>query len=109
MKLSPKNVSNIVSRALREDIGEGDLTSRILPNNSSVDAKIVAKQKTLLCGTPVIRDVFSRKGCSLTLLAKEGDLVRSGTAVARIRGRVRDLLAAERVALNFLQHMSGIA
>ncbi len=109
MKLSPKTVSNIVSRALREDIGEGDLTSRILPNNSSVDAKIVAKQKTLLCGTPVIRDVFSRKECSLTLLAREGDLVRSGTAVARIRGRVRDLLAAERVALNFLQHMSGIA
>ncbi len=109
MKLSPKAISSIVSRALREDIGAGDLTSRILPNNSSVDAKIIAKQKTLLCGTPVLREVFSRKGCSLTLLAKEGALVRSGTAVARIRGRVRDVLVAERVALNFLQHMSGVA
>ncbi len=109
MKLSPKDVSTLVSRALREDLGEGDLTSRILPNNSSVNARIVAKQKLLLCGTSVVREVFSRKGCTITLSEKEGSLVRSGTPVARIRGRVRDLLSAERVALNFLQHMSGVA
>ncbi len=109
MKLPRNAVAQIVSRALREDIGDGDLTSRILPNNSPVKARIIAKQKMILCGLPVAREVFSRKKCRLVSVEKEGAAVRSGTVVARITGRVRDVLGAERVALNFLQHMSGVA
>ncbi len=109
MKLPPKAVADIVRRALREDIGDGDLTSRILPNNTPVTARIVAKQKMIFCGIPVAREVFSQRKCRLVASEKEGGTVRSGTVVARISGRVRDVLGAERVALNFLQHLSGVA
>ncbi|MBI3298791.1 MAG: carboxylating nicotinate-nucleotide diphosphorylase [Elusimicrobia bacterium] len=101
-----------VRAALAEDLGPaGDLTTRhFLPAGRSYRAFIKAKAEGVLCGVPAAAETF-RQTCpraKVRWLAKDGDRVRPGQVVARIAGP-REILTAERVALNFLQHLSGIA
>ncbi len=101
-----------IRRALAEDIGKGDVTSlRLVKANQQGRAHIVAKADGVLCGMPVVQCVFHCLDPRLRIecLGRDGRQVRRGEVVARIRGRVRPILSGERVALNFLQHLSGIA
>lgn len=112
MTLNPIAVEEIVRRALLEDIGPGDITTEAtVPADKLCTAVIIAKEDGVLCGQPVAQMVFRVLDPSLTyeILVPEGSKVTSGTEVARITGNARSVLTAERVALNFLQRMSGIA
>lgn len=112
MTLNPIAVEEIVRRALLEDIGAGDITTEAtVPADKLCTAVIVVKEEGVLCGQPVAQCVFRVMDPSLTyeILVPEGSRVTPGTEVARITGNARSVLTAERVALNFLQRMSGIA
>lgn len=104
--------SEIIDRALAEDLATGDVTSRVaVPTEAMARARLVAKAPLVLSGLSVAAAVFHRVDPStwIELVASDGDRVPEGTIVARVRGRARSLLAAERTALNLLQRMSGVA
>ncbi|HEY5593598.1 MAG TPA: carboxylating nicotinate-nucleotide diphosphorylase [Nitrospiria bacterium] len=108
----PAILRPIVERALKEDIGSGDLTTRLLfPKTIKAEAAIQVKQEAILAGLTVAEAVFKKVDPKLKFksLARDGDRVKAGTIVARLEGDGRSLLKGERVALNFLQHLSGIA
>ncbi len=112
IKLDRKNFVSIVKQALEEDIGNGDITTEnIIPPTLKIKAKIVAEEKCIVCGLPVAKEVFKRldKGISWRAKVSDGDVVKPKKEVAEIYGSARAILAGERVALNFLQHLSGIA
>ncbi|HWI53521.1 MAG TPA: carboxylating nicotinate-nucleotide diphosphorylase [Symbiobacteriaceae bacterium] len=112
MTLNPIAVEEIVRRALLEDIGPGDITTEAtIPADKLCTAVIIAKEEGVLCGQPVAQIVFRVMDPSLSyeILVPEGSRVTPGMEVARITGSARSVLTAERVALNFLQRMSGIA
>jgi nicotinate-nucleotide pyrophosphorylase (carboxylating) len=108
----PAILRAIVERALKEDLGSGDLTTRLIfPKAVKAEAVIRTKQEAILAGLPVAEAVFKKVDPKLKFksLMQDGDRVRSGTEIARIVGDGRSLLKGERVALNFLQRLSGIA
>lgn len=106
------SIKDIVLNALREDIGKKDITTlSLVPKNKTVNAALIAKQDCVVCGLGFACVVFKTKDKDIKFkaLAREGDFVRKGKIIARITGRARSILAAERVALNFLTHLCGIA
>lgn len=99
-------------RWLEEDIGTGDLTSEaLIPEDAVTVGLIHSKDTGILCGVEVARRVFELLDPSLefTALAKDGDQLEYGTKIAEIKGCARSILTGERLALNLLQHMSGVA
>lgn len=107
-----------VDAALKEDLNddflsaEADLTSALLiPPESRCSALIVAKQSGIIAGTALAEAVFRRldQTVECEVLATDGSVVDPGVTVMRMKGSTRALLTAERTALNFLQHLSGIA
>src|SRR5439155_14504060 len=112
VEISLKIVDRIISNALDEDCGIGDLTTEcIVPLDLIAQGEFLAKEDLVLAGWPVAVRVF-QKICPAILAETafvEGDLVQSGRVFGRVRGPVAKLLTGERVALNFLQRLSGIA
>lgn len=97
---------------LEEDIGTGDLTSEaIIPEEAVTTGIIHAKETGVACGLSVAGQVFSLMDPRLvfTPLVKDGDVVHNKTLLARVDGPARSVLSGERLALNLLQHLSGIA
>jgi nicotinate-nucleotide pyrophosphorylase (carboxylating) len=102
----------IVRRALEEDLRWGDVTSEsLIPRDTLARAAVVARQDGVVCGIPVAASVFEMVDprVGVTELARDGEPVRSGARLMSMEGPARSLLAAERVALNFVQRLSGIA
>ena len=102
----------LIELAIAEDIGPGDATSEaVLPADLTLQASIVAKSAGVVAGLPVAEAVFSRvsPGLRFTARVQDGTRVEPGDLVADVVGPGREMLAAERIALNFLQHLSGIA
>lgn len=101
-----------VREALREDVGSGDATSRaLLPASLRARGTIVARETGVVCGTAIAAEVFQRAGRNMhvKILKKDGQRVAKGTRVLQVRGPAAAILAGERTALNFLQHLSGVA
>lgn len=112
MNLQLPELPEIVRRALTEDIGSGDVTTLYtVPKTTEASGRIVAKSAGVIAGLPVVAEVFRQVDASLvlTLSAEDGDSVEAGTVLCEIRGSARSILTGERVALNFLQRLSGIA
>lgn len=112
MLLDRRQVGEIVERALEEDLGHGDLTSNaIFPKEAPVQAIIVVKEDGVLAGLPVAEMVFLKLDAKLSWSPKkqDGEKIGVGDVVAKLEADVRAVLAGERVALNFLQRLSGIA
>lgn len=106
------NLDELISMALREDIGDGDhSTLSCIPANATGTAKMVAKQDGILCGQEVGRRVFQMVDHSLKveLLKQDGDAIRKGDIVMLVSGPSGSILTSERTALNFMQRLSGIA
>src|SRR5262249_6170602 len=103
----------LIEIALQEDIGAGDITSDALFGEESIEKTgvILAKEDLVIAGLEVARRVFHTVDHHLQWegFVKDGAKVPKGTRVARISGRFKSLLRAERTALNFLQHLSGVA
>ncbi len=113
MKLPPKIViQSIVRAALEEDVGRGDVTTlATVPKNIQASAKMVARESLVVCGLGVAEKVFRRVSPKLRIkkVAKDGEKVKKGETLLEISGGARGILMAERVALNFVQRLSGIA
>jgi len=102
----------LIKQTLEEDIGSGDITSNAtIPASHSSQAIIFAKDDGILCGINVAKEVFLAvdNNVKFKMLKKDGSVVRNKQVVAEISGKTKSILAAERTALNFLQHLSGIA
>ncbi len=111
MKIS-KEIEGLVKRALAEDIGRGDITTKILfPGAKMAEAIILAKEKGVIAGLPIAKLVFKclDKKVSFIPRVKEGEKIRKNQIIAKITGDCKTILAGERTALNFLSHLSGIA
>lgn len=105
-------VERIVRLALEEDLGRGDVTSEAcVEAGARGTASFVARSPLVLAGLDVVREVFRQVDPSvvMTAVASDGDALDAGAIAARVEGSARSLLGGERVALNFLQRMSGIA
>jgi len=110
--IDPLVVEELIDSALAEDIGFADITSElVIPADARAELALNARQDIVLAGIDVAAQAFRRRapGCAIELRVKDGDRVAAGTAMGRIAGPARALLAVERTALNFLQHLSGIA
>jgi len=110
--LDPAAYADLVRRALAEDIGAGDLTTRLLvPADARATAQLIAKSDCVLAGLAVAEAVFAEVDRAVVFTARYGDghHCRPGDVIAHVSGPAAALLTAERTALNFLQHLSGIA
>ena len=104
-------IATNVEAALVEDIGSGDLTASLLPENEVVSARVIVRENAVLCGIRwfegVMKALDSRTEIEWSY--REGDLMRAGSEVCCVTGSVRSLLTGERTALNFLQMLSAVA
>jgi nicotinate-nucleotide pyrophosphorylase (carboxylating) len=110
--LDPETIYEAVNTALDEDIGRGDITSRsIVRPGTRARGSFLAKQEIVLAGLEVADAAFSAFDHTLQIESAVGDgeVIPAGKVFARVTGEAQTLLASERVALNFLQHLSGIA
>ena len=109
--ISHPEIRDAVSRALAEDIGSGDITSELtVPFDRQARGSLLAKQDFVLAGIELLPLIYDlRGGASVELLAHSGNSLQKGRTFATVSGKARTLLECERVALNFLGHLSGIA
>ena len=106
------NADEMILLALKEDITFGDISSdAVLPKAAMGSVELIAKQDGVIAGLPVFKRVFELIDGSIDIkfMVDDGDLVHSGEKLAVLRGDLHSLLSGERTALNYLQHMSGIA
>ncbi|RLD77839.1 MAG: carboxylating nicotinate-nucleotide diphosphorylase [Bacteroidetes bacterium] len=106
------NVDEFIRLALEEDLGDGDHTSlSTIPEGKSGAAQLLAKQQGILAGVDVARKVFKAvdPDTALEVYLEDGTAIKAGDVVFRVSGKAISLLSAERLALNFMQRMSGIA
>jgi len=105
-------IDEIIQNALKEDLGPGDKTTEaVIPPDLYGRARIIAREKLVLAGIDIARRTFQLLDPAVELkkLCDDGKLLEKDRPIAEVSGRVESLLKAERTALNFLQHLSGIA
>jgi len=110
--LSKNFIINTVKLALNEDLyPNGDITSELIKNNKIIKAKIISNENALVAGIDFAKQTFLLidKKIKFRILKKDGSLVKKHSVIAIIEGKAKNILLAERVALNFLSHLSGIA
>ncbi len=107
----PDNISSQVRAALKEDVGSGDLTSKLIRKNTRASAVVIAREDAVLCGTAWFDEVFKqlKSPVESKWQAKDGDTIKQDQLVCELEGPARALLTGERTALNFLQTLSGTA
>ncbi|WP_370277976.1 carboxylating nicotinate-nucleotide diphosphorylase [Pontibacterium sp.] len=106
-----KDIQITVTNALNEDIGAGDITAQLIPAENEATARIISRQTAVVCGTDWVNEVFRQVDPELKLdwQVKDGDLVERDQVLFTVTGSARNMLTAERTALNFLQTLSGTA
>ncbi|BBO18821.1 nicotinate-nucleotide pyrophosphorylase [Candidatus Brocadia pituitae] len=112
INFEPEKIEVLIQLAIQEDIFTGDITTEnLIPDNLMVEGVFLAKEDGVIAGLPVVEYFFSAldKNHFFKPWVKEGDIVRKGETIAVIRGSAKVLLSGERIALNFLQRLSGIA
>ncbi|MDE7256997.1 MAG: carboxylating nicotinate-nucleotide diphosphorylase [Clostridia bacterium] len=105
-------MDRLIKQALEEDIGNEDVTTNsVMPEYKRGRVKLICKQDGVICGLNVFERVFKLldEHTVIEIFVKDGDEVKKGQRIAMVSGDIRVLLSGERVALNFLQRMSGIA
>lgn len=98
-----------ISRFLEEDIGDGDITTEALIGGQRAVGVIRAKSDCVVAGLSEAAEVFSRSGLKVKTVGKDGARVKPGTIVMRVEGAAKPMLTCERLALNFIMIMSGVA
>ena len=104
-------IDDILQRGLNEDMPFGDITtSSIIPEDSTCTASLYVKEDGIICGLPVFKRVFTLIGdVKCNLFKKDGDKVSKGEKIGEVKGNTQKVLMGERIGLNLLQRMSGIA
>ncbi len=105
------NIKQTVKTALAEDIGSGDLTADLIKQEQQANAKIISRESAILCGIPWVEEVFKQVDNSIDLewLLAEGAQIEPNQVICKIQGNARNILTAERCALNFLQTLCSTA
>ncbi len=112
IKLSETFIKDRVKLALAEDLyPHGDITSNLLNDNKIIEAKIISNQKAVVAGLLFVKQTFKQVDKKITFIIKkkDGSTVKKNSVIAVIKGKANSIMIAERVALNFLSHISGIA
>jgi len=112
IKLSKKYIYKICKDALKEDLyPSGDITSKLLNNKKKIKAKIVSNSSGIIGGLNIAKQTFKiiDKKILFKIKKKEGSRIKNNQVIAEVFGNVKNILTGERVALNFLSHISGIA
>ena len=112
IKLSENFIRNSVKLALNEDLyPSGDITSNLIRNNKVIKFKLISNQDAIIGGLLFAKHAFSLidKKIKFVVKKKDGSQVKKRSVIATIEGKAKNILIAERVALNFLSHISGIA
>ena len=106
--LAKSEVKRVVALALAEDVGSGDVTTlSVVPPETQVRALMVARERLCVAGLDLAETTF--EGLAVECLTHDGNYVQPGTVLLRVSGSAREILTRERVALNFVQRLSGIA
>lgn len=107
----PPDLPEQVAAALREDIGGGDVTARLVPEHQRVAGRVITREEAVLCGRPWAEETFCRLDADVRLAwrARDGERLAAGAVLFEIEGRARPILTGERTALNFLQLLSATA
>ncbi len=112
IKLSKNFITNVCKLALNEDLyPSGDVTSNLLSNNTKIKANLLSNQAGIIGGLDFVKQTFKLidKKIKIKIKTKEGSKIKKGDLIAIIEGNIKNILIGERVALNFLSHISGIA
>ena len=112
IKLSKQFIRNTVKLALNEDLyPSGDITSALIKNNKTITVKLLSNQDAVIGGLLFAKQTFALIDNKIKFIIKkkDGSQVKKGSLIALIKGNAKNILIAERVALNFLSHISGIA
>ena len=111
MNVSAQDIAATVARALAEDIGHGDITAKLIPEQTSARATIISREPAVLCGRAWFDAVFQQLDRQVQIVwrAGDGDKIESDQILCEVQGPARALLSGERTALNFLQTLSGAA
>ena len=112
IELSKDFIRNTVKLALNEDLyPSGDITSSLVNNNKIIKIKLLANQEAIIGGLLFVQHTFNLVDPKIKFLVKkkDGSKVKKGSLIAKIEGKAKNILVAERIALNFLSHISGIA
>ena len=112
IKLSKDFIRNTVKRALNEDLYPfGDITSSLVKNNKIIKVKLLSNENAVVGGLLFAKQAFDLIDSKIKFIIKkkDGSVVKKGSLIASIEGKAKNILIAERVALNFLSHISGIA
>lgn len=107
-----KYIEQLIDLAIAEDIGDGDHTSlSCIPNTSQGQVQLLVKEEGVLAGVELTKEIIKKVDSSLTMevFIKDGTIIKPGDIAFKISGRVISILQAERLLLNFMQRMSGIA
>ena len=107
----PTDLARIVSLALQEDVGDGDITSLLIADNLQAKAHILCREEAILCGIAWVEETYRNIDSRVQIQwnFKDGDSLKKDAQVAEIVGNARAILTGERTALNFLQTLSGTA
>ena len=110
-KLLASHIQLSVATALREDIGDGDISAELIDENTIAQATIISREPAILCGSAWVNEVFEQLSgdVEISWAAADGDRVTADQVLCTIAGRVRALLTGERTALNFLQLLCATA
>ena len=112
IRINKNFINNIVKLALNEDLyPSGDITSSLIKNNKIIKLKLISNQKTIIGGLEFAKQTFGLidKKIKFILKKKEGSSVKKNELIAIVQGKAQSILIGERVALNFISHISGIA
>ena len=111
MANAPHTIVDDVHLALQEDIGNGDLTAELLPDDAVARAHVVTREDAVLCGSAWFAETFRQLDANVTIdwHKSDGALIKASDTVCTLHGQARSLLTGERTALNFLQLLSGVA
>lgn len=111
LSLYQDDIIAAVTAAIKEDIGNGDITAQLIPETQQAHARIISRDKAVIAGQAWVNEVFRQVDASVEVIWKieEGDLVEPNQTLFELKGNARSLLTGERCALNFLQSLSGTA
>lgn len=103
-------MKNTIEKWIEEDIGFGDITTEaLIPNETLGNAKLIAKEEGVVAGTQIAKKIFESRGLMVAILKEDGTKISKGETIIEIMGKAKDILVLERISLNILMRMSGIA
>lgn len=111
LAVDPKIIQENVLAAIQEDLGAADYTAQLIPSNQRAEATVIAREDAVICGIPWVEECFQQiaPNTQIKWQVREGQRVEANATLCTITGNAREILSAERCALNFLQTLSATA